>query len=188
MAILPIYYLTDSTFYLKDFSLRIPSRRILKEEFSSDWLKNIIFDMFETLYSTTSGVGLAAPQVGIQLQLIVIDIKRSGKKPLVLINPEYIPLTDNLIESNESCISVPHLIGTVHRYEKIKLRYYDLSGKLIEKQCEGFESKVFQHEIDHINGIVYVDKLVCKENLTESLGQPNKTAKIALDNILHSEE
>lgn len=188
MAILPISYLTDSTFYLKDISLRCPSRKIMLEEISSDWFKKIIFDMFETLYSTQSGVGLAAPQVGIQLQLIVIDIKRTGKKPLVLINPEYLPLTNHKIDSNESCISVPHLSGIVKRFESIELKYYNLLGDLVKKKCDGFESKVIQHEIDHINGILYVDKLSFNEQLIENLGQANKTAKTALDNIIHGEE
>lgn len=181
MAILPICTLTKSTFYLKDFSLRQPTRKIEKSELKSQWFMSIVFDMFETLYSTQSGVGLAAPQVGIQLKIIVVDIKRDGKNPLVLINPEYSKLSDEIIESAESCLSVPNSIGTVKRYKSIKLKYIDLSGNEIQKECTGFESKVFQHEIDHINGIVYVDKMSDNEEIHEYLGQANKLAKVAIE-------
>lgn len=183
MSVLPIYTLTKTTWNLKDISLRQPTRKIEIQELEQEWFRNIVFDMFETLYSTQSGVGLAAPQVGIQLKLIVLDIKRNGKKPIVLINPEYEPLSKDMCESNESCISVPKSSGKVNRYNIIKVKYYDLYGNLIEKECSGFESRVIQHEIDHINGILYVDKLIAGEKVNEYLGQANKTANLALSNI-----
>ena len=187
MSVLPIYTVTKSTWNLRDFSMRQKTRKIELNELKEKWFKNIVFDMFETLYSTESGVGIAAPQVGIQLKLIVIDIKRDGKKPLVLINPEYKNLTDNKISSSESCLSVPNSIGEVERYSNIKVQYTDMCGNLIKKECTGFESKVFQHEIDHLNGILYIDKMDNGKKVSEYLGEANKLATSALNNILKRE-
>lgn len=165
MSVMSICKLEQSTWNSKDISLRQKCRELTNKDLRSEWLKSLLVDMFETLYATPSGVGLAAPQVGVQLRIAVIDIKRDAKKPIVLINPSYTGLGNEMIESTESCLSVPGVVGKVMRYEKIKLSYLSISGEIIEKECSGFEAKSFQHEIDHLDGIVYVDRLIDGTNV-----------------------
>ena len=172
-----------STWNLPETSLRQKSQNVDISDLQKTWFKNLLVDMFETLYSTPSGVGLAAPQIGVQLKIVVIDIRRDGKKPLVLINPKYTPVTDDLVLSNEGCLSVPKVHGIVSRYESIEVEYYDATGQLVKKVVNGFESKVFQHEIDHLYGILYIDKLAPNTELQEDLGHPNFVANNAIKKI-----
>lgn len=183
MAILSVCKLSESTFRLKDISLRQPCRKIEKEEINEEWFKRLLTDMFETLYHAPCGVGLAAPQVGVQVQLIVIDIKRNGKNPLVLINPEYSPLSNEMVQSTESCISVPKLEGTVDRYKKIVVNYIDAQGNPKVKECDGFQAIVLQHEIDHINGIVYIDKIDDDKKISRDEGPTYNMAVRAVETV-----
>lgn len=182
MSILPILSLSKSTWNLKDIALRQPSRDLTLDELKEPWLNNVVRDMFETLYSSTSGVGLAAPQIGLQLKIIVVDIKRNTKKPIVLINPNYVPLGKETVDSSESCLSVPNASGTVKRYSRVKVSFFNINGEYVEREATGFEGIVFQHEIDHLSGILYVDKLI-NDTVNENLGQANKMANRAIDNL-----
>jgi len=129
--------------------LRRPSRHIdlIKEED-----KRLADDMLETMY-LNQGVGLAAPQVGISKRIIVIDV---GDGPIKLINPEVVERRGSAT-GDEGCLSLPGIMVTVKRSEKIRYKGLDGDGKVIEGEAEGLLSKAIQHEIDHLNGKLVVD-------------------------------
>jgi len=122
-------------------------------------LQNLIEDMVETMYKAY-GIGLAAPQIGKSLRLIVIDIsKREEKYPLIiLLNPE-IYFAEGKISSEEGCLSIPGYVSTIRRAEKVLVKGIDREGKTVEFEATGLLSRVFQHEIDHLDGILFIDRL-----------------------------
>lgn len=137
-------------------------------------IKQIIADMFETMYAT-KGIGLAAHQVGKALQLTVLDLRGvldrpstlelDGKPadvekfmPLVLINPEIKPLND-LVPGPEGCLSFPELYGDVLRPESVVVKALNEKGKPIEFRCGGLLARAVQHEADHLNGILFIDRM-----------------------------
>lgn len=117
---------------------------------------DLIDNMFETMYEE-DGVGLAAPQVGMLKRIAVVDIREGNK--VVLINPEIIEEEGKAI-MEEGCLSIPGETGDVIRAEKIKVKSLDREGSQIEFEAEGFEARAIQHEIDHLNGVLFVDKIV----------------------------
>ena len=128
----------------------------------NDDLCRLIDDMVETMHAAP-GVGLAANQVGIPLQVAVIDIgshEEDGKKhPLVvLINPEIIS-QEGAIVSEEGCLSVPDFTEKVKRAARVKVRAKDRAGKAFELDADGLMAKALQHEIDHLNGVLFIDRL-----------------------------
>lgn len=147
MAIHKIIYLPDPR--LRQVNLPIKT-------FDDD-LQKLIEDMFETMYDA-NGVGLAAPQIGINLQLSVVDIVGDKKDQLVLVNPEII-LSEGEVEYQEGCLSVPSAYDTVLRAEKVTVRALDRFGKPFEMSADGLLGECFQHEIDHLNGKLFVDLL-----------------------------
>ncbi len=134
-------------------------------------------DMLETMYAAP-GVGLAGPQVGISLQICVIDVVPEGKRnPIVLINPKVISGEDK-VELEEGCLSFPKIYEKVKRWNKVKVEYVDLKGNLKEVEAEGFLAKAFQHEIDHLNGKVFIDYLPAwKRKLVEKEIKRRKKGK-----------
>lgn len=138
--------------------LRTPSINFLPGEFGTKPLKTLIYDMLDTLYSNSSSVGLAANQVGVLKRICVIDIKKDGKKPLILLNPSFSSVESITEVSEEVCLSFPNISASVNRYKKVKVAYKNFSGEECEIEVEGFKAKVLQHEIDHLNGIVHIDK------------------------------
>lgn len=120
-------------------------------------LHALIDDMFETMYEA-KGVGLAAPQIGINIRLSVVDVLGDKSQQLVLANPEIIA-SEGQIEYQEGCLSVPSVYDTVHRAEKVTLRAQDKFGHFFEMNAEGLLGECFQHEIDHLNGKLFVDLL-----------------------------
>lgn len=115
-------------------------------------------NMLETMYAAP-GVGLAGPQVGVSLQICVIDIPCEGKRnPMVLINPKIISGEDKM-ELEEGCLSFPQIFEKVKRWNKVVAEFTDLKGNLNKVEVEGFLAKAFQHEIDHLNGKVFIDYL-----------------------------
>jgi peptide deformylase len=117
----------------------------------------LIDDMLDTLYDS-QGVGLAAPQIGVLKRLVVIDVSEEGNDPIILINPEIIA-TDGSQIGDEGCLSVPGKVGTVERPNYVKVKAYD--KKMKEFTLEGTEllARALCHEIDHLNGELYVDKV-----------------------------
>jgi peptide deformylase len=126
-----------------------------------DDLCRLIDDMVETMHAAP-GVGLAANQVGVPLQVAVIDISdhEAGKKHplLVLINPEVLSL-DGSVVAEEGCLSVLDFAEKVKRAARIKVRAKDRAGKTFELEADGLMAKALQHEIDHLNGILFIDRL-----------------------------
>ena len=176
-----IYNADPRIMWSKDIFLRKPSRALTKEEVLSNEFKDILQLLFESLYEEPSGVGLAAPQIGLQLQLAVIDIKRDGKNPIVLINPEYIPNGEERADSIETCLSFHNYAGTVARYAAITVKSKDLQFNDVEFQATGFKAFACQHEIDHLGGNVYVDKA---DHVEASNSYCVRLAEKALSNYL----
>ncbi len=121
-------------------------------------------NMVETMVAG-HGVGLAAPQIGIGQRLIVFCVPDSRVEaadavPLqILINPSLTPLGDEHVMGLEGCLSLPGLRGMVPRYQRIGYSGYDLAGNWIEREAEGFHARVVQHEIDHLDGVMYLDRM-----------------------------
>ncbi len=184
MAYLSIIKMYKGNYDCLGSCLRMPATEVTSNEFGSEWLEKFILDMFETLYSHSSGVGLAANQVGVLKKICVIDIKKDGKKPMVLINPQYVPVANEMVESQEVCLSFPMVSSIVRRYKKINVIYQDFYGKEYSIVAEGFKANVFQHEIDHLNGIVHIDLLESEEDISDYEGYSAKVARCALNSIL----
>ncbi|PTV97862.1 peptide deformylase [Halanaerobium saccharolyticum] len=119
-------------------------------------INDLIDNMFETM-SSEDGIGLAAPQVGILKRIAVVDIQEDNK--IVLINPEIIEEEGKAV-MEEGCLSIPGETGDVIRAEKIKVKTLDRDGNEIEFKAEGLEARAIQHEIDHLDGILFLDKVV----------------------------
>ncbi|RUO35544.1 peptide deformylase [Aliidiomarina shirensis] len=122
-----------------------------------DALRQTIDDMFETMYGS-QGVGLAATQVNVHKRLFVADCSEDSKEPLVFINPEIIE-RDGIHENEEGCLSFPNVYAKVERAGKIKVRALDREGEIFEREAEGLLAICIQHEIDHLNGKLFVDYL-----------------------------
>ena len=120
-------------------------------------LRKLVEDMFETMYSAP-GIGLAATQVNVPKRLLVIDISDRRDQPLVLINPDVVA-REGVEESEEGCLSVPGVFDKVTRAEKILVRALDRDGKPIELEADGLLAVCIQHEIDHLDGKLFVDYL-----------------------------
>jgi peptide deformylase len=125
-------------------------------------LDRLIRDMVETMHAAP-GVGLAANQVGVPLQLAVIDLSSREDKEqrhplLVIINPEILVMEGSVIEE-EGCLSIPDYAEKVNRAARVKVRAQDRTGKQFELEAEGLMAKALQHEIDHLNGLLFVDRL-----------------------------
>ncbi len=119
-------------------------------------IRELIDDMFQTLYEA-DGVGLAAVQVGVLKRIIVIDIGEEGE-PMVLINPRIVEKSGEQT-GNEGCLSVPGKVGVVTRPEYVKVVYLDENLKPMEKEATGLLARAFCHELDHLEGEIYVDKV-----------------------------
>lgn len=140
--------------YLPDAVLRQVAKPVKTFD---DELQTLIEDMFETMYSV-QGVGLAAPQIGVSLRLSVIDIGGDKQQQLVLVNPEII-MAEGEKEYQEGCLSVPSVYDTVVRADKVTMRAQDRFGEFYEITADGLLGECFQHEIDHLNGKLYIDLL-----------------------------
>ena len=139
-----------------DQDLRIKAKPVVTFD---DELKTLTDDMFETMHSV-NGIGLAATQIGVAKQVAVIDISPEKNEPLVIVNPAIQILDPSKTEDyDEGCLSVPGFFEKISRPSDIKLFYKDLSGKNQEIKPEGLLTKVVQHELDHLNGRLFVDHI-----------------------------
>jgi peptide deformylase len=131
-------------------------------------LQQLIEDMIETVYAA-EGVGLAAPQVDVPLQLAVIvtlpEVDDEGKEIegtrelFVITNPEIVWTSRTVVDGIEGCLSIPGYVGEVERFESIRIRAQDRHGRKIRLRLNDWTARIFQHEIDHLNGILYIDRL-----------------------------
>jgi peptide deformylase len=140
--------------YLPDPRLRLQSSDI---EIFDDKLQTLIDDMFDTMYDA-KGVGLAAPQIGINKRLSVIDVIGDKTQQIVIINPE-ITESHGQASYQEGCLSVPGAFDTVIRAERVTVRALDRFGKPFEIKADGLLGECLQHEIDHLNGKLFIDLL-----------------------------
>lgn len=126
----------------------------------TDEVRNLASDMFETMYAAP-GIGLAAIQIGVPRRMITIDIakKDEEKQPIVLINPELTWTSTVEATYEEGCLSIPEYYEVVARPAGCKVRYTDLDGETREMECEGLMATCVQHEIDHLNGVLFIDHL-----------------------------
>lgn len=151
-------------------------------DFGKDFQK-LVTDMIDTMRDAP-GVGLAAPQVGVSLRLVVVEYSEDDedededvtipKKLYVLVNPEYIEKSEELVMGIEGCLSVPNLVGEVERHESVVVKALNRQGKPIKITANGWLARIFQHEIDHVEGIVYTD-------LTDNVWQPRDEDETPLD-------
>jgi peptide deformylase len=125
-----------------------------------DSLRRLVEDMFETMYEAP-GIGLAAIKVGEPRRLITMDLakKDEPKEPRVFINPELLWRSEETAKHEEGCLSIPEYYEEVERPAKVKVRYMDLAGKSHEIDAEGLLATCVQHEIDHLNGVLFIDYL-----------------------------
>ena len=121
-------------------------------------LKAITDNMLETMYAA-KGIGLAATQVNIHQAIVVIDISEEGTQPEIFINPEIVNLDGEDHEFEEGCLSVPGFRETISRPERVKIKANSINGDSILKECEGLLSVCIQHEMDHLDGKLFVDYL-----------------------------
>lgn len=139
--------------------LRKKSQAVKKVD---DALRRLIKDMIETMH-TAPGVGLAAPQIGKNLRLIVVDV---GAGPMALANPKIKKKTGKQV-FEEGCLSVPGLLGMVERAQKIEVSALDKNGQPIEIEAEDFLATVIQHEMDHLDGKLFIDRVTAKSDIRE---------------------
>ena len=145
--------------------LRKIAEPVPPEQIATPAVQQFIDDLIETMYEY-DGAGLAAPQVHVSQQIVVMEVSRNPRYPqapaiplTVYVNPEITPLTEMMDEDWEGCLSVPGLRGRVPRYTKIRLRAYNRQGKRVDFVAEGFHARVIQHECDHLQGKVYLDRM-----------------------------
>lgn len=124
----------------------------------NDEIRKIVDDMLETMYDA-KGVGLAATQVNIHQRIVVMDFSEDNNEPLVLINPEFEPLTDELTDVSEGCLSVPGFFELLDRPASVRLTALDRNGEEYSKDFEGLPAVCVQHELDHLDGKLFVDYL-----------------------------
>ena len=158
-------------YQLGDEALRTPDNRIVKVD---DAIRKLAKDMLITMYSS-KGIGLAAPQVGIQKRLLVIDLnfEDPNSPPMVFINPEIISSSATLDTYEEGCLSIPGVYLNVLRPSSIKLSYRDEMGRPKKMNADGLMARCIQHEIDHLNGVCFVDKVTDEEELKKQLNENN---------------
>jgi peptide deformylase len=146
---------------LPDTQLRLVSKAVEKV---TPEIRQLVDDMFQTMYDAP-GIGLAAIQVAQPLRLITMDLAKRDEEgettpqPRVFINPEIIGQSDELSVYEEGCLSIPEYYEEVERPAKVRVRFMDIDGKVHEEDAEGLYATCIQHEIDHLNGVLFIDYL-----------------------------
>jgi len=126
----------------------------------TDEIRTLVADMTETMYDAP-GIGLAAIQVGVPLRVVTVDVSRDeeARNPRALINPEVVWSSEEIAECEEGCLSIPDYLEIVQRPAKVRVRYRDLDGIEHEEEAEGLLAVCLQHEIDHLNGVLFIDHI-----------------------------
>ena len=165
--------------------LKTKCRKINLDDLKEGKYKDLCNDLKETLLFNTNAYGLAAPQVGYDLRIIVINVKKEDVKYndpqditlTIMINLKWNNLDEEMDEQFEACASVPQIAGKVKRYKNIEIEYYDENGNYVKKEVNGFFARLIQHECDHLDGIVFLNRvesefatkdMIKKYNLRES--------------------
>ena len=123
-------------------------------------IRTLVRDMLDTMYDAP-GVGLAAIQIGVQKRVITMDVSKDEKerRPLVLINPEILWVSEEKRAYEEGCLSIPEYYEEVERPDRVRFRYTNLDGESVEQDADGLMATCVQHEIDHLNGVLFIDHL-----------------------------
>ena len=149
--------------------LRAVARPLERAQIRSASVQKLIDDLIETMIEY-HGVGLAAPQVheGLRVFVAMLDTSEEGAdaKAIAIINPEVIPVGGDVVEDWEGCLSIPDIRGRVPRPLDVKLRAFDRDGERLELQAHDYPARVIQHETDHLDGILFVDRMRSFESLT----------------------
>ena len=150
MAVLKLY----------EYPHPVLKQKALKVEKVDDSMRSFLDDMLETMYAD-AGVGLAAPQVGVLQRVVVIDVAREDEEPhpIYMVNPEIVWKSDEKVCGEEGCLSVPEQRAEVERYASVKVKYLDYNGLEQELLAEGFLAIAVQHELDHLDGVLYIDRI-----------------------------
>jgi len=153
--------------YLGDRVLRQPAKRVAKVD---DQIRKLVRQMLQTMYSR-DGIGLAAPQVGINKQVLVVDCdpQNPENQPLVLINPQIVGYSKEMCVVEEGCLSIPGVYLDVTRPKVVEVSYKDENGRPCKLKADDLLSRVIQHEMDHLNGIMFVDRVENDLLLTQEL-------------------
>ncbi|MBL6935459.1 MAG: peptide deformylase [Alphaproteobacteria bacterium] len=150
-----------------------------------DEVRGLMDDLLETMYAEDNGVGLAAPQVGVAKRVLVIDLSRGEEvpDPLCMANPEVISFSEDLVSTEEGCLSVPEHYAEVVRPASVRLHYLDRDNEIREMDAEDFPAICIQHEIDHLDGVLFIDHLTAikRSMILRKLSKTRKhtTAKTA---------
>lgn len=151
--------------------LTLSAQYVIDTEFDTTWLTEVISSMQDTML-VRNGVGIAAPQVYILKRIIIVASRPNPRYPdapemdaIAMINPEIIDKSEQTVFGEEGCLSVPNERGQVARAEKIMVRYYTVDGQKIEAEFSGFPARIVQHEIDHLDGILFVERLYDEKKL-----------------------
>ena len=133
------------------------SRRVTPDD--ADAVKALVPRMFEAMYNAP-GIGLAAPQVGVDLRLVVLDLMPDNTpQPIVLVNPQVMAVSDDWNTREEGCLSIPNQYADVTRPARVTVRYHDLGGAQRQLEADGLLATCLQHEMDHLDGVLFVDHL-----------------------------
>lgn len=145
--------------------LRERSRELTRDELARPETQRFIDDLIETMRDA-SGAGLAAPQVYEPIRVVAVEVKKNPRYPYkpdipltVLVNPALEPLTDETFDNYEGCLSVPNLRGVVPRFTQLRLRAWDREGREVDQVVKGLSAGTFQHECDHLDGLIFVDRV-----------------------------
>ena len=147
-----------------------------------DEVKQLAKDMLETMYDAP-GIGLAAPQIGELRRIVVMDLAKEGEtpEPIVMVNPEILKYSDETVVTEEGCLSIPELYYDVERPAEITVRYTDLDGKVTERDAGDRLAICIQHEIDHLDGVLYIDYLsrLKRDRVLKKFQQAERLSKMA---------
>lgn len=148
-----------------DVILTLKAASVAESEFNSAWLNELAAAM-QAIMLERNGVGIAAPQIYVSKRVIIVASRSNPRYPdapemdaVVMVNPEILEQSEVTVLGEEGCLSVPNERGQVTRAETIKVQYFTLQGELIETIFHGFPARIVQHEVDHLNGILFVDRL-----------------------------
>lgn len=152
--------------------LRERSREITRDELASTETQQLIDDLVDTMHAA-NGAGIAAPQIGELVRIATIEVTNNPRYPYkppipltVVVNPVIEPLDDELVEINEGCLSVPNMRGNVMRFVNVRVRYLDRDGGEHDEVWRGLSAGTFQHECDHLDGLLFLDRVHDTRSLT----------------------
>ena len=133
-------------------------RRAAEIDEVDDALRRVIRDMFETMYDA-EGVGLAGPQVGLSRRVIVVDVREEGTVPFALVNPRVVETSREAEKAEEGCLSIPGVSSVVERSARVTVEGLDERGEPLRMEAEGLLARCIQHEIDHLDGVLFIDRI-----------------------------